>query len=420
MEHPLALPTPALESWKFSHLARAVALVQPTASIPYTPTLAPETLSLLESTLPIVSGPQIVLWQGQIITALSQLESLPAGVSVITQPAQTPAPARDTLDELPTHPQLYLTINGTISPHLHIIQIGGQHAHTSQFQLVLTPHAQATVIEHHLQWPTQQNWHHLNVALSLAEHSHLHHAVVSYVNGGNILTRRQQAHLAPYAHYNGQGAHFTHGDQAWLRAELHATLSHHTSYSYVGLAAPRQNHHVDVTTTTHMLGEHNTINLRQRNVIDGDGQSGGHAVFQGKFHVDPEAQKTNAYMHCHNLLLHDGAKASHKPELEIYADDVKCSHGAATGGLNPMQLFYLQARGLSAHAARALLVGGFMHEFTPQFPSSITANLTKHIQQWLNGEPFSINAKSSTPTNPEVSPDDMATFLGAWLNETKS
>ena len=73
----------------------------------------------------------------------------------------------------------------------------------------------------------------------------------------------------------------------------------------------------------------------------------GHSVFQGRIIVQPKAQKTDAKMMTRALLLSDEAEADNKPELEIFADDVTCGHGATTGALDESLLFYLRARGLS-------------------------------------------------------------------------
>jgi Fe-S cluster assembly protein SufD len=84
-----------------------------------------------------------------------------------------------------------------------------------------------------------------------------------------------------------------------------------------------------------------------------------HAVFNGKIHVLQDAQQINAYQLNRNLLLSNRAKVDTKPQLEIFADDVKCTHGATIGQLDPDQLFYLQTRGLGAAAARELLTYAF-------------------------------------------------------------
>lgn len=91
-------------------------------------------------------------------------------------------------------------------------------------------------------------------------------------------------------------------------------------------------------------------------VLDGEARS----VFQGRIVVKPEAQKTDAKMMMRALLLSDGAEADHKPELEIYADDVQCGHGATSGELDENLLFYLRARGLPEKEAQALLVRAFI------------------------------------------------------------
>jgi Fe-S cluster assembly protein SufD len=83
------------------------------------------------------------------------------------------------------------------------------------------------------------------------------------------------------------------------------------------------------------------------------------AIFRGKILVHQKAQKTDAYQQNENILLSDNARVNTKPQLEIYADDVKCSHGAIIGQLNKEALFYLQARGISQTEARNILLKAF-------------------------------------------------------------
>jgi Fe-S cluster assembly protein SufD len=86
------------------------------------------------------------------------------------------------------------------------------------------------------------------------------------------------------------------------------------------------------------------------------------AVFNGKVFVRKQAQKTNAFQSNSNVLLSENASVNSKPELEIYADDVKCSHGSTTGQLDENALFYLRARGLSASTSKSLLLKAFMDD----------------------------------------------------------
>jgi Fe-S cluster assembly protein SufD len=87
-----------------------------------------------------------------------------------------------------------------------------------------------------------------------------------------------------------------------------------------------------------------------------------HSVFQGRIIVRPDAQKTDGKMMTRALLLSDEAEADNKPELEIFADDVTCGHGATAGALDESLLFYLRARGLPEKAAQALLIQAFVGE----------------------------------------------------------
>jgi Fe-S cluster assembly protein SufD len=85
-------------------------------------------------------------------------------------------------------------------------------------------------------------------------------------------------------------------------------------------------------------------------------------VFNGKVFVRRDAQKTEAYQSNKNIMMSDEAVIDTKPELEIYADDVRCSHGSTTGQFDEEALFYLRARGLSAEGAKQLLVSAYVNE----------------------------------------------------------
>lgn len=114
--------------------------------------------------------------------------------------------------------------------------------------------------------------------------------------------------------------------------------------------------HSDITT--YVL--HKAPGCETRQTHKGVVRDRGRNVFQGKFHVLQAAQKTDADMQANALLLSDTAEANHKPELEIYADDVECAHGSTAGALDDEALFYLRQRGLDEHTARALLVEAFV------------------------------------------------------------
>ena len=110
----------------------------------------------------------------------------------------------------------------------------------------------------------------------------------------------------------------------------------------------------------------------------------GHSVFQGRIIVRPNAQKTDAKMMTRALLLSDEAEADNKPELEIFADDVTCGHGATTGALDESLLFYLRARGLSEKEAQALLIQAFVGEAIESVANDALRELAiSAAERWL-------------------------------------
>jgi Fe-S cluster assembly protein SufD len=122
-----------------------------------------------------------------------------------------------------------------------------------------------------------------------------------------------------------------------------------------GLFAPKGTQHLDVHTRIDHVAPRTTSEEDYRGVADGRGRG----VFNGKVLVRPDAQKIDAHQSSRNLLLSPTAEIDTKPELEIYANDVKCTHGATTGRLDSTALFYLRSRGLSEGDARALLIRAF-------------------------------------------------------------
>ena len=97
------------------------------------------------------------------------------------------------------------------------------------------------------------------------------------------------------------------------------------------------------------------------------------AVFNGRIHIHRDAQKTLAELNNHNLLMSDKAQINTKPELEIYADDVRCAHGATVSAIDTGSLFYLQSRGIGRDQAQILLSFGFINELVEQMPCQLLA-----------------------------------------------
>lgn len=130
------------------------------------------------------------------------------------------------------------------------------------------------------------------------------------------------------------------------------------SHDALGLFLTDKLQHVDNFTTIEHREPNCTSNQHYKGVLD-DASTG---AFSGKIHVYPDAQNTAAYQSNNNILLTDTARMHTKPQLEIYADDVKCSHGATVGQLDENALFYLQTRGIPRDEARLMLMNAFANE----------------------------------------------------------
>lgn len=140
--------------------------------------------------------------------------------------------------------------------------------------------------------------------------------------------------------------------------------------------------HGDVTLYVHHDAEGCVAREQQKTVLCDDA----HGVFQGKILVSAHAQQTDGKMSSQTLMLSDKAEMSAKPELEIYADDVQCGHGATCGALDPDQLFYLQARGLPTAAAEAVLVEAFIMEAFESLEDPSAKEVLETItRDWLLG-----------------------------------
>jgi Fe-S cluster assembly protein SufD len=129
----------------------------------------------------------------------------------------------------------------------------------------------------------------------------------------------------------------------------------------------------------HMRVNHMAPNCPSRQYYRGILGDSARGVFTGRIFVDQIAQKTDAYQNNANLLLSNNAAATARPQLEIYADDVKCSHGATTGEMNEDALFYLRARGIRESDARLLLLFAFAAENTDRLPIESLRQFTKAV-----------------------------------------
>jgi Fe-S cluster assembly protein SufD len=145
----------------------------------------------------------------------------------------------------------------------------------------------------------------------------------------------------------------------WVRNNLNIALNGENCESHLnGLFITSDTQHVDNHTLVDHRKPHCESNQTYKGILDRKSTG----IFNGKIFVQRDAQKTNAYQSSKNILLSDDATINAKPQLEIYADDVKCSHGSSTGKIDEDALFYLRARGLGIESARKLLLHAFVND----------------------------------------------------------
>ena len=184
----------------------------------------------------------------------------------------------------------------------------------------------------------------------------LEHVRVSPEAGDSVLVEEAFVHVAAGASYRG---HFASFGSKLSRMELQIALEGDGAEAHLsGVSVLDEKRHSDVTS--HVIHRHGNTNSTQlfKHVVGGRGQ----AVYQGKVTVAKGANGSDSSQTAKALLLGDAAEADLKPELEIFADDVKCAHGAAVGDLDAESLFYLRARGIPEAEARGLLLQAFLED----------------------------------------------------------
>ena len=162
----------------------------------------------------------------------------------------------------------------------------------------------------------------------------------------------------------------------FFKSEINCNLKGEHSSAFVnGIFSLDKNKHHEIRTTVNHLTE----NTKSYQLIKSVLEDSSKAAYQGKIFVNSDAQKTDGYQLSKAILLNKDSEFNAKPELEIYADDVKCSHGSASGSLNEDSIFYLMSRGLSYNQARELLINGFLLDVVEKITDSEIKNLIKNM-----------------------------------------
>jgi Fe-S cluster assembly protein SufD len=327
--------------------------------------------------------PRLVFIDGRCFPALSLADSLETGVRFVSLREMTshePDTLRGVYGEvaaLGRHPfaalngafaddgvYLHVADDAAVKTPLHVIFIttAAQEGHAVHPRLLvrLGANAEATLVERYLALDDAVYFNNVVAEIVLADNAALDHYRVQeeaarafHIGGVHVRQGRD-------SRYRTHGVSF---GNALLRNDIDVQLTAAGARcDLTGLFLADGRRHVDIHTRIDHLRPHGTSNEFYKGILDGHGRG----VFNGKVIVHPDAQKTDARQVNNNLLLSADAEADTKPQLEIYADDVKCSHGATVGQLDADAVFYLRARGVDEAAARRLLTHAFAAEIIEQ------------------------------------------------------
>ncbi len=162
----------------------------------------------------------------------------------------------------------------------------------------------------------------------------------------------------------------------YIKNEINCNLNGEYSSAFInGIFSLKENQQHEIRTTISHLVENTKSYQLIKSVLGKNSKS----AYQGKIFVNSKAQKTDGYQLSKAILLDETSEFNAKPELEIYADDVKCSHGSASGSLNEDSIFYLMSRGLSYQQSKELLINGFLLDVIEKITDSEIKNLIKNI-----------------------------------------
>ena len=213
------------------------------------------------------------------------------------------------------------------------------------------------------------------IEASLEANSRLHHYQFSAAGPTDSIYSAAFVRLGKHARYdfNGQST-----GSALLRTDLTIELGAPGAYAAINAnMLLNGSNRCDYHTALEHMAPYCESDEQVRSIVSDKGK----AVFNGRIHIHRDAQKTRAEMNNRNLLMSPEAEVNTKPELEIYADDVKCAHGATIGQLDANAVFYCKSRGIDEQAARALLSEAFIVETIQLMPGQAQQDLAMDILQ---------------------------------------
>ena len=213
----------------------------------------------------------------------------------------------------------------------------------------------------------------------MAKNAHCHHYDIQTGQNGLRIIQRTEATQQTNSTYNNYTFTFPGTDIVRNNLTIHLNEANLESHLY-GLYLTAGTQLVDNHTEVH----HKFPNGESNQLYKGVLLDKSRGVFNGKIKVYQDAQKTNAFQQSNNMLYSNDATVNAKPQLEIYADDVKCSHGTTIGQLSEEAMFYLRSRGLGMASAKKLMVNAFAFDVTQKVKlDKLRSFLEQKIQQTI-------------------------------------
>lgn len=391
----LSLPTRRDEEWRFTDLS---ALMQ----VKFSPALPNTNVDVSLFTVPEAASSHLVFVNGFYVPELSDVSQLPEGVKVGNLSQMSFAEIKAYLGKQPGADEVFTALNTAsftdgavvmiprnqqieMPIHLLFVSTGGDRANIAHPRCLIVAQAnsQATIVEHYtavavanlpscLDVFTEQPYFTNAVTeIWLENNAQVHHARIQREAGNAFHVGKTAVSQGKDSRYYSTvvtlGAKLSrHNFEVFQRGEgTHATLN--------GLALISGEQIADTHSAIAYNHPHGSSRQLHKCIVD----SKARAVFNGKVFVPKPAQLTDAGQLNRTLLLSPQARVDTKPQLEITADNVKCSHGATVGQLDEEEIFYLQSRGLDLQTSRNLLVDAFAAEIINELPVDSLKNLLK-------------------------------------------
>ena len=347
------------EAWRYTNL------------IPFASLIVEKTKFVANIKLPeALTRQRLVFVDGLYRADLSQIEGLPEGFVTAFDKEVSHCALR-------LSGQTCLAIDPVEVLFFSTAQEEANEAEVS-LSIELGENSRLTLLERHVSSGKGAHVRQVNMSIKLAAQAKLVHGKIVAENGEALHFAKTKVKVA-------QGAFYDHfgliKDGKLTRCDTDITLAGTLAEArLLGLMLLQEDAHGSMVSSVRHEATAATSRQICKAVINDEAQG----AFQGKIYVAQGAQKTDGYQLCRALLLSDKAEMDAKPELEIYADDVKCSHGTTIGDLDEGAHFYLCSRGIPAAEARAMLVESFTAELVDQLPEGeLQTAVRNEVTAWL-------------------------------------